>query len=175
MNEIPDSPTGARVNRFIERFTLALIDVAGIALLLLMVLTVADVFMRYVFNAPIRGVWDATQITMVIVTFLGFAYSGHVGGHIVIDLVKWRSKKSVRRIDVAVDVVSAIVMLVIAWRSAIYAVDVAYSGASSMTLLVPFWPLVSIVAFGSLMFALVLLANAIWPDSTPSRRPLSPE
>lgn len=169
MSQPAPSAIGVIVNRQIGRFTRALVDVAGVVLLLLMLLTVADVAMRYLFNAPISGVWDITQMAMVTVTFMGFAFSGHVGGHIVIELIKGVSAGTLRRLDIMSDLVSAAVMLTIAWRSALYAVDVATTGAASMTLLVPFYPLVAIVAFGSLMFALVLVANAIWPDASPAR------
>lgn len=175
MSETAQSHLGAIVNRQISRFTRALVDVAGIVLLLLMLLTVADVAMRYLFNAPISGVWDITQMAMVIVTFLGFAYSGHVGGHIVIDLINGISAGTLRCLDILSDLVSAAVMLVIAWRSALYAFDVVTTGAASMTLLVPFYPLVAIVAFGSFMFALVSIANAIWPDASPARSAPPPE
>jgi TRAP-type transport system small permease protein len=160
--------SGVPAQRWVRRATRALADVAGVALLALMLLTVADVVMRYVFHSPISGVWDLTQAAMVLVTFLGLAYGGYTGGHIVIDLLKDRfDARALRALDLFVGILSALVMLVIAWRSSLYMLDVARTGAASMTLLMPFYPLVAVVAFGSLVFAAVLLFRAFRPGDTP--------
>jgi TRAP-type transport system small permease protein len=153
---------------WVGRATRALADLAGVVLLALMLLTAADVFMRYVFNAPISGVWDLTQAAMVLITFLGLAYCGYTGGHIVIDLLKDRlDERTLRALDVFVGVLSALIMLVIAWRSYVFMLDVSRTGAASMTLLMPFYPLVAVVAFGSLVFAVVLVYRAFRPVERP--------
>jgi TRAP-type C4-dicarboxylate transport system permease small subunit len=41
-----------------ERFLRLLALAAGIVLLILMVFTVLDVFLRYVFNAPFRSIYE---------------------------------------------------------------------------------------------------------------------
>ena len=45
--------------------------VAGVVLFALMLLTTADVIGRYFFNAPITGVVDLTEFSVLLMTFLG--------------------------------------------------------------------------------------------------------
>ena len=60
---------------------------AGAALLWLMLLTVVAVVMRYVFNAPILGAQDISELSLAVVVFLGIPYCGWTGGHVAVDLI----------------------------------------------------------------------------------------
>jgi TRAP-type C4-dicarboxylate transport system permease small subunit len=73
-----------------ERFLRLLALLGGLILLILMAFTVADVFLRYVFNAPLKSVYEFTEFVMAAIVFLGIAYTGWVGGHIAVDMLsKW--------------------------------------------------------------------------------------
>jgi TRAP-type C4-dicarboxylate transport system permease small subunit len=61
--------------------------VAAVALLALMSVTVADVFMRYVFNKPIRGSYDMVESLLVFFVFHGMSTAFLKRRSIVIDLI----------------------------------------------------------------------------------------
>ena len=61
--------------------------IGGIALALMMLLTVWDVVMRALFNLPLKGVYDLVESTLVLVIFLGIPAS-FLGEHqIAVDIL----------------------------------------------------------------------------------------
>ena len=55
----------------------------GVALLLVMVsVTFVDVFLRYIFNAPIVGVKALTEVMMISVVFLAIAHTHSEKRHV---------------------------------------------------------------------------------------------
>lgn len=131
--------------------------VAGVVLVLLMLLTTADVAGRYFFNSPIVGVFDLTHFAVLIMTFLGLAYCGFRRGHVSIELLFDRFSRPVRRVlNRAINLVGAILFTIIAWRSLVQSVDVRDFGEASQLVEIPFFPLYWLLAFGALLFAAVM-------------------
>ena len=60
----------------------------GWVLMALMVYTVADVVLRYLFNRPFSGSLEVTEFAMSAIVFLGIAYCGWVGGHVAVDILE---------------------------------------------------------------------------------------
>lgn len=143
-----------------DRFLRAMALLAGVVLLLLMAFTVLDVVMRYFFNAPFRGSLEATEFAMAIIVFLGLAYCGWVGGHIGVDLLeKLLEKPSMRFVPVLVNLAGAILFAVIAVE-VVSETLFAWSQVSNM-LRMPHWPFRLVVAFGSGLYAIVLLIHTV--------------
>jgi TRAP-type C4-dicarboxylate transport system permease small subunit len=145
--------------------------IGGLAILFMMLVTVADVAMRYLFNSPIKGTLDLTQMAMSIAVFLALAYCGWTGGHIFVDVLaalfpRWLA----RSLAVFVNTVGGAFMLGVAWQSALAVADYATTGEVSFTLHVPLYPFFAVVAFGSLAYAVVLGLAAAWPDRPPHER-----
>jgi TRAP-type C4-dicarboxylate transport system permease small subunit len=61
--------------------------VAAAALVILMMVTVLDVFMRYLFNRPIRSSLDTVEVMLLVFVFNGMAAAFFNRRHIVIDLL----------------------------------------------------------------------------------------
>ncbi|MDP2358523.1 MAG: TRAP transporter small permease [Beijerinckiaceae bacterium] len=133
---------------------------AGVILLLLMVFTTMDVVMRYFFNSPFRGSLEATEFSMALIVFLGIAYCGWVGGHIGVELFeKFLERPSLRFVPVLVNLAGAALFAVIAWQM-VEETRHAWTQISNM-LRMPHWPFRMVVAFGSALYAIVLLIHAI--------------
>jgi TRAP-type C4-dicarboxylate transport system permease small subunit len=153
------------LERLIGKCSYCLAMVAGAAILLMMVLTCADVFLRYFFNAPIEGALDLTQMLMVVVVFFALAYCGWTGGHIVVDLLREMiPAKILVPLAIVVNAVGAAAMLTIAWQSIVTAQGYMDTGETPMTLLVPKYPFILIVSFGALTYAIVLLYRTFRPE-----------
>ena len=60
---------------------------AASALVAMMMVTVIDVCMRYLFNRPVRGAYDFTEAMLVVFVFHGLALCFWTRSHIVIDLI----------------------------------------------------------------------------------------
>ena len=139
---------------------------AGTILVSLMLLTTADVIGRYFFNAPITGVFDLTHFAVLTMSFLGLAYCGFRGGHIVIELLYDRLSLPVgRALKRVVNLVGCVLFLLIAWQSVVQSVDVREFNETSQLLMIPYFPFYWVVAFGSVLFALVMALHTVYPES----------
>jgi TRAP-type C4-dicarboxylate transport system permease small subunit len=128
---------------------------AGVVLLLLTVFTVADVVMRYFFNAPFRGSLEATEYAMALIVFLSLAWCGATGGHIAVDLFdRWLDRPSLRWLPTLMSLTGAVLFAVVAWQVAAEAF-MGFKQISNM-LRWPHWPFKLGAAFGAFCFALVM-------------------
>ncbi|NQU72812.1 MAG: TRAP transporter small permease [Rhodospirillales bacterium] len=131
---------------------------AGVVLLALMLLTTADVAARYFLNSPINGVVDLTEFSVLIMTFLGFAYCGFRGANVAIELLFNKfgpvAQLWLKRLSNAL---GSTLFATIAWRSIIQSIDVREFNETSQLLTIPNWPFYYVVAFGAALFAWVML------------------
>lgn len=154
-----------KVARATEVVTAAAAFVAGVVLILLMLLTTADVAGRYFFNSPINGVFDLTHFAVSIMTFLGLAYCGYRGGHVVIELLYDKLPPGARRVlNRAINLAGCVFFAVIAWRTLVQSIDVRDMGEASQMMELPFFPLYYLVAFGSGLFAWVMGLRIFVPE-----------
>lgn len=104
------------VLRLIERLQWTQTRIAAVALMVMMLVTVADVFMRYVFNSPVRGSYDMVEATLVIFVFHGMAAGFFRRANIVIDLIDTVvGRRLVALLIRMSDVLSVVALVVIAW------------------------------------------------------------
>jgi TRAP-type C4-dicarboxylate transport system permease small subunit len=71
----------------VRRLQQAQLRLAAAALVALMLVTCADVFMRYLFNRPVRGAYELVECLMLVFVFHGMAAAFFGRRHIVIDLM----------------------------------------------------------------------------------------
>lgn len=72
-----------KYDRFIVGFALLL---GGACMAVMAIMTVTDVFLRYVFLSPLPGTSEHTQILMAIIVFAGLIIVTREGTHIVVSL-----------------------------------------------------------------------------------------
>jgi len=139
---------------------------AGAVLVLLMLLTTADVAGRYFFDAPIGGVFDLTHFAVSAMVYLGLGYCGLRGGHVAIELLYDRLPPAGRRaLDRATSLAGCVLFGVIAWRTAVQGVEVRDMGEASQMLEIPLFPLYCLVTFGSALFAWVMGLRVFVPEA----------
>jgi len=143
-----------------DRFLRLLALASGILILVLMMFTVADVFLRYVFNAPFKSVYEFTEFVMAAIVFLGMAYTGWVGGHISVDVfAKWLDRPVWRFLTAALAFVGAALFALIAYRATLE--SVATIDQVSNRLAWPHFPFRFTVVIGSALLAAVLVIQGV--------------
>ena len=70
------------VSRILRALAKAMADLASFWLFVIMVLVCMDVSMRYLFSMPIPGILEISEQTVVIITFVCFAYTSMLKRHI---------------------------------------------------------------------------------------------
>jgi len=129
-------------------------------LMLLMLYTVIDVVLRYVFNHPFRGSLEITEFAMSLIVFLGIAYCGWLGGHVAVDILERPLEHPrLRFIPIILTLVSAVLFAAIAWLTAADAINASHRISNMMRW--PHWPFQTIVAFGAAMYAIVLAIQCV--------------
>lgn len=118
-------------------------------LLLMMLLTVADVFLRATLNKPIIGTTEITEQMMVAVVFLGFGWCTLQGRHIRVDLFVSRYRPGTQRVvDLMIHFVGLVLVAVICWRTFVTTLTVQQLGITCAYIGVPKYPFYALAAFG---------------------------
>ncbi|KAA2313953.1 TRAP transporter small permease [Pseudooceanicola sediminis] len=115
--------------------------VCGAILLVLMTLTVVDVIGRYIFNAPLIGSTELTEVLLVSVIFIGLPAVCMDDEHVTVDLVTSQMPAWVHPFRKALlALISATIFGVISWRLWIYGSQIAgYHGVTN-SLRIPVGP-----------------------------------
>jgi len=138
--------------------TLAL--ASGGIILLLMAFTVVDVFLRYVFNAPFKSVYEFTEFVMAAIVFLGIAYTGWIGGHIAVDVfAKWLDRPALRFLTALISFVGAALFALIAYRATLETVATIHQVSNRLGW--PHYPFRFTVVIGCALLAIVLIIQGI--------------
>ena len=93
------------------------IGVAASAILFaMMLLTTVDVVARYVFNRPLRGAFEVTELLLVVLIFAGLPLVSFAGEHAVMDFVdRVLGRRAQVALERVVQAVSAVLMFLLAW------------------------------------------------------------
>ncbi len=128
----------------------------------LMLLTVADVFLRALFRAPILGSFELTEFSLVVMAFLAIPWAAARKVNVRVDLLVCRLSP---RMQVVFDTVTCFMALLLtafcAWYTVPQALYIWRLGSESDMLKIPVYPFYFLVAFGFFALFLILLANFI--------------
>ncbi len=80
-------PFGRFSMSILKRVTQSLSDVAAVAIAGIILVTIADVLMKNLFNRPIRGAFELVEFLLVCVVFFGFAEVFRSDANICVDVV----------------------------------------------------------------------------------------
>ena len=82
----------------------------------MMLLTFVDVVARYVFNRPVRGAFEVTELMLLVLIFAGLPLVSFADEHVTMDFIDRLLRPASRaRLERGVHVVSAAIMLWLAW------------------------------------------------------------
>ncbi len=148
----------------IRALTKILSYVAAGVLLSMMLLTAVDVGGRYLFRSPIMGVFELTEFMMVCVVFLSLAFTQSEKGHIEVDLVVRRFPKHLQHaVSVVNNLLTFLVLGLIAWKGFERALEVMELEEVSGTLSIPVYPFLFVVSLGAGVMALEILGDLMKP------------
>lgn len=153
-----------------ERVSLALNRilhyVGGMALVVLMFLTVSDVFGRYAFNRPVRGTFELTELAMVVIVFLALGYAQHHKDHVSMDLVYELVPRAWRRVmDLVSTLLYLAVVVLMTWQLYVYSGRMLKGGYVTGVLRLPIQPVVLLALVGSFAFVLAVFVSLFSSDT----------
>lgn len=114
---------------------------AAIVLAAVMMVSVVDVAGRYLFNWPLPGSSEMTEILMAVLIYAGLPVVSQRNAHITVDLLDSITPRAIVPIrNFVVGVFSAAILAVIAWRLWVYADQIRDSKDVSEYLKLPLAP-----------------------------------
>jgi TRAP-type C4-dicarboxylate transport system permease small subunit len=137
---------------------------AALLLLGLMLLTTVDVVSRYIFNWPLRGAFEITELLLLTLIFAGLPLASRAGEHVTLDfidrpLTPW-GRRLLRRL---IDLLCGAIILGLAWRVWVKAEKIAAYGDTTEVLRLPISPFVYVMALMVAITGVVHLAKGIFP------------
>ncbi|MBW1800341.1 MAG: TRAP transporter small permease [Deltaproteobacteria bacterium] len=133
---------------------------AQVIIALMVILTVTDVFLRYVFNRPIVGSFELTEFLMVFLVFASISYTMAVKGHVYVDLVVSRLPSRVSAvIECIISLLAFLLFALVTWRNFLHAGILWERNDISHELSIPIGPFVYFIALGVAVLCLVLLVQ----------------
>ncbi|PFG64808.1 TRAP-type C4-dicarboxylate transport system permease small subunit [Thioclava sp. ES.031] len=118
----------------------------------LILVTCVDVVGRYLFNNPLTGAYEITQVLLGALVFVAMPLTTGKGGHVEVDLLMPLLPTAVRRaLGRTGGVVAALVMGYFAWRLVILAEDQFHTQLATSGLGIKLWyfGVIGIVSFAA--------------------------
>ena len=130
----------------------------------MMTLTFVDVVARYVFNRPLRGAFEVTELLLVVLIFGGLPLVSHAGEHVTMDFIdrllgRWRELW--QRV---VQAVCALIMFLLTWLVWLKADRIQAYGDATDVLRIAYGPFVYFMALMIALAGMIHLYKAFeWP------------
>ena len=150
-----------------ERRADAVLGIAASALLFgMMCLTFVDVVARYLFNSPLRGGFEITELTLLVLIFAGLPLVSHGDEHVTMDFIDRMLPP--RAVGVLIRLVHALVaamFLFLTWQMLIKAGRIAAYGDTTDVLRITVGPFVYFMAAMIGLTALVHVFKVFVPGT----------
>ena len=134
--------------------------IACVVYLLLMLIGASDVIGRYVFNHPIKGTLEFSQLMIAVIVFFSWGYVQRERGHVRLDFVVNRFSTRARQItDITTSFVSLAIFGLIIWRAALVALRDLSRGEVMINpvVMIPTAPFNFLVSFAAFFVCLELI------------------
>jgi TRAP-type C4-dicarboxylate transport system permease small subunit len=149
--------------RYLEKWT-ELISarlnwIAAAAVVVIMVLTCADVVLRF-FGRPITGTYEMVGLFGSVIVSLALAQTSLEKGHIAVEILMDHMPEKVQAmVETAGSLLGAFLFGTITWQSYNYAAELKQTGEVSLTLGMPTYPFAYGIMAGCGALCLVLMTN----------------
>lgn len=164
----------ARAEVYCRRLGTAFVAVGGIALAVLLAVTVAEVFWRYVMNDSLHWIEDLSTMSLTVVVAGAIAYGAGEGSHVCVNLIARFWGRSVTRItDAVARLLGVGVTAIAAYALFAHGSCGLACGAVTGSVSIPHMPFyyalgASLATYGLLLATQLLLGLAAWNAEDPN-------
>ena len=138
----------AAMHKWESRIDAILGIAASVILMVMMLLTFIDVVARYVFNSPLRGAFELTELALLVLIFAGLPLVSHADEHVTMDFIdRVLGARGLQIVQRVVQAVCAALMFLMAWQIWLKAGKIAAYGDTTDTLRIAVGPFVYFMAF----------------------------
>ncbi|MFP3975037.1 MAG: TRAP transporter small permease [Dehalococcoidia bacterium] len=134
---------------------------AGV-LFVLMLITGVDVIGRYLFDKPLTGAYEMTELAMAIIVIIGWGYTQVEKAHVDIDLFYNRLPHSIQTIlDFLIPLLGLALFVFIGWQGINFTMDSISWGETTEMLHIPVWIFKLMISVGALSLSLQFMADIV--------------
>lgn len=124
-----------------HRLITALMAVGAAVLALAMLVTFADVILRYFFHSPIKGVYEVIELAMGILSPIAILYCSSRRAHVSVDIVYNMFRPGAQRVLALFSLLCTLLtFIVLAWQGMLLIGEVMADNLTTPTLGLPMWP-----------------------------------
>lgn len=156
-------------------FDIALGLAASVLLLGMMLLTFADVVGRYIFNSPLRGAFEITELALLTLIFAGLPLVSRADEHVKMDFIdRWVGPAARRLNRRLVHLLCAVAIGGMAWLVFLKAGRIAGYGDTTDVLKIPVAPFVyfmSVMVLATGVIHLIAAFSALPDEPEPAFDP----
>jgi len=146
---------------FTEKLSKLMNVIAYSALTFIMLLTVADVVLRF-FGHPIVGTFELVGLGGAVAIGFGIPLTSWLRAHIYVDFIIQKFPKwGMNTMNILTRVISIALFILIGYNLFIYATDLYSSGEVSLTRQIPFYPIAYGMGVCCFIQCLVLITDII--------------
>jgi len=151
-----------RLDRLAQVFSRWVSWVAGLGVVAMLGLTVADVIGIKAFKSPVPGAIELVAFLGIIITAFSIAYTQQQKAHIQVEFFvlrlppRWRAG-----VAAFTSLLGLILFVLLCWQSFEYGTSLLVAGEVSMTSRIPVYPFVYAIAFCCIPVCLVLLVECL--------------
>lgn len=159
-----ESAREPRLARWLRCISMVFGAVATVFLLFMMLGTTADALARGLFGRPISGVFEMSELAMVVLVFFGLGWTQQDDAHIRVTLLqKWLGQRQMAWLGAFGWSLAALVLVVLAWPATAEALESFQIREFRWGYVeVPIWWAKGVVAIGLWFGAVQMLAHAWW-------------
>ncbi|MDD5287836.1 MAG: TRAP transporter small permease [Dehalococcoidales bacterium] len=169
----PPTPKGAieRLERLLKLVSGWSIAVGGVAVMMMLLLTISDVIGIKIFDHPVPGAPEFVSFLAVIVVAFAMGYTLIERGHIQVDIFINKFPARLKNaVETLVSLMGLCLFVLLAWYSVIYGNQLRMVKEVSMTQHIPFYPFVYALALACLPVCLYLFLEVLrWIMKTVKR------
>lgn len=131
-------------------------------LVVMAIITVADVVGRKLFNMPVKGAFELGEMLLVAVVFLNMPNTEMRDGNVSVDILfKRLGRKAQRVVQISMYILFLLITILLAWQLFVLASDEASGGFTTTVLHIPTSPVIYIAAFGCLILGFTVLTRIL--------------
>jgi TRAP-type C4-dicarboxylate transport system permease small subunit len=112
----------------------------------MMTLTFVDVVARYVFNRPLRGAFEVTELLLLVLIFGGLPLVSHADEHVTMDFIDRLLGRHRSLWQRAIQALCAAIMFLLTWLAWLKADRIAAYGDATDVLRIVYGPFVYFMA-----------------------------
>lgn len=153
----------------LRQLVLAMAVVSGLGVMVMMAVTCFDIIWRILVSThlvatPLIGAYDIVQLAGAITISCALPYTTAVKGHVAIEFFFLKMKRVGRAIvDTVTRLMTMTLFALLTWRCVIYGQTLYENGSVTMTLQIPTFWVMYVIAFSCAVVVLVIFEHLLHP------------